>query len=107
MRSAVRANIVLVVIALVALGVPFIASGFQTLEVAYALIFAIAILGLNVLTGFSGQISLGHGAFVAIGAFTAAIVVKTVGLPYLVTIPLAAVLCGGLGYVIGLATGRL
>ena len=58
---------------IVGLAVPFVASGFQTLEVAYALIFAIAILGLNVLTGFSGQISLGHGAFVAIGAFTTAI----------------------------------
>ena len=63
----------LVVIALVALGIPFVASGFQALEVAYALIFAIAILGLNILTGFSGQISLGHGAFLAIGAFTTAI----------------------------------
>ena len=56
----------------VALAVPFFASGFQTLELAYALIFAIAILGLNILTGFSGQISLGHGAFLAIGAFTTA-----------------------------------
>ena len=107
LKSAVRPSILLIAIALVALAVPFVASGFQTLEVAYALIFAIAILGLNILTGFSGQISLGHGAFVAIGAFTAAIGVKTVGLPYLVTIPLAAVVCGALGYVIGLATGRL
>jgi branched-chain amino acid transport system permease protein len=93
--------------AIVALAVPFVASGFQTLEFAYALIFAMAILGLNVLTGFSGQISLGHGAFVAIGAFTTAIGVHNLGLPYLATIPLAALVCGLLGYVIGLATGRL
>src|SRR5438105_13010258 len=98
MRSAVRANIVLVAIALVGLILPFVASGFQTLEVAYALIFAIAILGLNVLTGFSGQISLGHGAFIAIGAFTTAIGVHTLRMPYLATIPIAAVLCGVLGY---------
>src|SRR2546428_7371659 len=104
MRSAVRANIVVVVIAL---GVPFIASGFQTLEVAYALIFAIAILGLNVLTGFSGQISLGHGAFLAIGAFTTAIGVHSLRLPYVATIPIAALVCGILGYAIGLAAGRL
>src|SRR5207245_1058770 len=107
MRSAVRANIVLVAIALVALGVPFIASGFQTLEFAYALIFATAILGLNVLTGYSGQISLGHGAFMAIGAFTTAIGVHTLKMPYLATIPLAAVLCAVLGSIIGLAAGRL
>jgi len=87
--------------------VPFVASGFQTLEVTYALIFAIAILGLNVLTGFSGQISLGHGAFVAIGAFTAAIGVHTGHLPYLATIPLAALICGLLGFGIGVAAGRL
>jgi branched-chain amino acid transport system permease protein len=93
--------------AVVALGLPFIASGFQTLEFAYALIFAIAILGLNVLTGYSGQISLGHGAFVAIGAFTTAIGMQKLGLPYPITIPLAAVLCGALGYVIGIAAGRL
>jgi branched-chain amino acid transport system permease protein len=99
--------VALAAVTLIALAIPFVASAFQTLEVAYALIFAIAILGLNVLTGFSGQISLGHGAFVAIGAFTAAIGVKTLGWAYPVTIPLAALVCGILGYGIGLATGRL
>jgi branched-chain amino acid transport system permease protein len=97
----------LVVLIALALAIPFVASGFQTLEVAYALIFAIAILGLNLLTGFSGQISLGHGAFMAIGAFTTAIGVQKLHLPYLATIPMAAVLCAVLGYVIGLAAARL
>jgi branched-chain amino acid transport system permease protein len=92
---------------LISLAVPIFASGFQTLEFAYALIFAIAILGLNLLTGFSGQISLGHGAFIAIGAFTTAIGVKTLHMPYLATIPLAAIICAALGWVIGLAAGRL
>jgi branched-chain amino acid transport system permease protein len=92
---------------LVSLGVPIFASGFQTLEFAYALIFAVAILGLNLLTGYSGQISLGHGAFVAIGAFTTAIGVHTLRMPYLATLPLAAILCAVLGWIIGMATGRL
>ncbi len=92
---------------LVALGLPFVASGFQTLELAYALIFAVAILGLNVLTGFSGQISLGHGAFMAIGAFVTAIGVQRLGLPYIATIPAAALLCGLLGLAIGIAAARL
>lgn len=103
----VGANATLGAIVLIALAIPFVASGFQTLEVAYALIFAMAILGLNILTGYSGQISLGHGAFVAIGAFTTAIGVHTLRLPYLVTIPIAAVVCGLLGCAIGLAAGRL
>jgi branched-chain amino acid transport system permease protein len=93
--------------AVVALALPFVSSGFQTLEVAYALIFAMAILGLNILTGFSGQISLGHGAFLAIGAFTTAIGVHNLRLPYLVTIPIAGLICGLLGFAIGLAAGRL
>jgi branched-chain amino acid transport system permease protein len=107
LRSAAGGIIALGVIALVSLAVPFVASGFQTLEFAYALIFAIAILGLNILTGFSGQISLGHGAFVAIGAFTTAIGVHTLHMPYPVTIPLAAVLCALLGWIIGVPAGRL
>jgi len=107
LRSAAGGQIALGLIVLVSLAVPIFASGFQTLEVAYALVFAIAILGLNILTGFSGQISLGHGAFIAIGAFTTAIGVKTLHIPYLATIPLAAVICAGLGWIIGLAAGRL
>jgi branched-chain amino acid transport system permease protein len=90
-----------------ALVLPFVASGFQTLELTYALIFAVAILGLNVLTGFSGQISLGHGAFMAIGAFTTAIGMHSLGLHYLATVPLAALLCGALGGLIGMAGARL
>ena len=107
LKAAPGGNIALGVIALICLAVPFLASGFQTLEFAYALIFAMAILGLNILTGFSGQISLGHGAFMAIGAFTTAIGVHTAHLPYPVTIPLAAILCAGLGWLIGLAGARL
>jgi branched-chain amino acid transport system permease protein len=100
-------QLLLLVGAVVALGLPFVLSGFQTLELAYALIFAIAILGLNVLTGFSGQISLGHGAFMAIGAFTTAIGIHRFGLPYLATLPLAALVCGGLGFAIGRAGAHL
>ncbi len=92
---------------LVGILVPFVASGFQMLELAYALIFAMAILGLNVLSGHSGQISLGHGAFVAIGAFTTAIGVHTFQVAYAATIPLAGLLCGVLGWAIGLGAGRL
>jgi len=97
----------LAVVAVVALALPFVASGFLTLEFAYALIFAMAILGLNLLVGFSGQISLGHGAFMALGAFTAAIGVKTLGWPYPITLPVAAILCGVLGWIIGIAAARL
>lgn len=93
--------------AVVAVGLPFLASGFQTLELSYALIFAIAILGLSVLTGYSGQISLGHAAFLAVGAYITAIAKQRYGVDYLVTIPIAGIVCGFLGFLIGVPALRL
>jgi branched-chain amino acid transport system permease protein len=93
--------------AVLALGLPFVLSGFQTLELSYALIFAIAILGLNVLTGYSGQISLGHAAFLAVGAYITAIAKQRYGVDYLVTIPIAGIVCGLLGFLIGVPALRL
>lgn len=93
--------------AVVAVGLPFVATGFQSLLLSYALIFAVAILGLNVLTGFSGQVSLGHGAFLAIGAFVMAIAVHRYGVSALATLPLAAAVCGVLGFVIAVPALRL
>src|ERR1700712_1224947 len=65
------------------------------------LIYAIAVLGLNLLIGFNGQISLGHSAFFALGAYTAAILMNFGGWPYWATLPVAAALC----FLAGLAFG--
>ena len=62
-------------------------------QLTLALVYAIAILGLNLLTGFNGQISLGHGAFYAIGAYTAAILMDQCGVAYYWTMPVAGVVC--------------
>ncbi|MBJ7603077.1 MAG: branched-chain amino acid ABC transporter permease [Candidatus Dormibacteraeota bacterium] len=96
-----------VLVAVVAVGLPFQASGFQSLELAYALTFAIAILGLNLLIGYSGQISLGHGAFLAVGGYVTAIGQQRYGLNYLVTIPLAGIISGLIGFLVGLPALRL
>ncbi len=64
------------------LALPFAASGYQTFQFSQVLIYAIALLGLNLLTGYNGQISLGHGAFFAIGAYVAAILIVKFGVPY-------------------------
>src|SRR5690242_9312016 len=67
----------------VACVLPFSLSNFHLSQMTLVLIYAIALLGLNILTGFNGQISLGHGAFFAVGGYTTAILlVKIVGLPY-------------------------
>ena len=71
------------------------------------LVYAIALLGLNMLTGYNGQISLGHGAFYAIGAYVAAILMDRFGVPYYLTVPVAGVLCFIAGFLFGLPALRL
>jgi branched-chain amino acid transport system permease protein len=63
--------------------------------------FSIAILGLNIVTGWSGQVSLGHSAFMGAGAYTTAILVADHSWSYFTTVPVAAVGC----FVVGLAVG--
>src|SRR5450755_2258640 len=88
-------------VGLIALAFPFAASGYHIYQGAQVLILAIALLGLNLLTGFNGQISLGHGAFFAIGGYGAAILMVKFGLPYWAAIPLASVVCFIAGFLFG------
>src|SRR5438128_1021397 len=98
----------LVVIAVVFfLGLPTVTSSFLASEWAQALILAIAIMGLNILVGYSGQLSLGHGAFVALGAYTSAILAHRYKMDYLLTIPIAALLTGFVGFLFGIPALRL
>lgn len=100
--------VVLVVIGgVVLLGVPTVTNQFVTFEFAKVAIFAIAIIGLNILTGYSGQISLGNGAFMAVGGYTTAILVHSTGVPYWMTIPVAALVAGVFGFLIGIPALRL
>ncbi len=103
MADADRALGALVAIAVgvFALAFPFIASGYHIYQGAQVLILAIALLGLNLLTGYNGQISLGHGAFFAIGGYGAAILMVKFGLPYWLAIPLASVVCFVAGFLFG------
>ena len=93
--------IVAIAVAVFALAFPFVASGYHIYQGAQVLILAIALLGLNLLTGFNGQISLGHGAFFAIGGYGAAILMVKFGLPYWLAIPLASVVCFIAGFLFG------
>jgi branched-chain amino acid transport system permease protein len=91
----------------VAVAVPFVLKNFYIFQITLALIYAIAILGLNLLTGFNGQFSLGHSAFYAIGAYTAAIMMDGFDVPYVWTLPAAAVVCFVFGFLFGLPALRL
>ena len=86
---------------------PFLLSNYRVFQLTLVLVYAIALLGLNMLTGFNGQISLGHGAFYAIGAYVAAIMMDRFGLPYWATLPAAGAVCALAGFLFGLPALRL
>jgi len=102
-----RALIALVVLAIVACALPFVVSNYRTFQFTLVLVYAIALLGLNILTGYNGQISLGHGAFYALGAYCTAILMDRFGVPYWATIPVAGAVCMVAGFLFGLPALRL
>ena len=90
-----------------ACALPFLVSEYRTFQFTLVLVYAIALLGLNMLTGYNGQISLGHGAFYAIGAYVAAILMDKAGVPYWATVPVAGFVCLVVGFLFGLPALRL
>lgn len=110
-RAKTSPWVILLIIAAACLPVFTLLTGqitsFTYLQLSLMLVFAIAVLGLNLLTGFNGQISLGHGAFFAVGAYVAAIMIEHGGLPYWSTLPAAAVMCFAVGYLFGFPALKL
>ena len=87
--------------------IPLVTDTFQTFQFAQVAAYAVAVVGLNILTGYSGQISLGNGAFIAIGSYTTALLVNRLHWPYLVTIPIGGILAGIVGLLVGIPALRL
>jgi branched-chain amino acid transport system permease protein len=100
-------GLALVVVVLLAAGIPFNSDPVVNGQLTLVLVYGIAALGLNLLVGYSGQISLGHGAFFAIGAYTAAILIVHADVPYPLTVPAAALLTFALGFAFGVPALRL
>src|SRR4029434_1946344 len=86
---------------------PDLVSDYRLFLVSTMMIAGIAVLGLNLLTGFNGQISLGHGAFYAVGAYVAAILMDQLNMPCYATLPVTAVICFIIGYLFGLPALKL
>jgi branched-chain amino acid transport system permease protein len=97
----------LAVVAVAALSVPFGFPPFRVSQFTLALAYAVAALGLNLLVGYTGQISLGHGAFFAVGAYSTAVLMSKTGLPDLAAIPLAGALAFAAGLLLGIPALRL
>ena len=89
------------------LGFPFIASPVLIDLASQAFLAMIGALALMVLTGYAGQVSLGHAGLLAAGAFTAGILFKETGAPFWITLPAAALVGALLGVVFGLPSLRL
>jgi branched-chain amino acid transport system permease protein len=103
-----RSQALLVVpVLVVAFGLAFVVSGYHLFQLTMVVIYALAILGLNIVTGYNGQISLGHGAFYAVGAYTTAILMSNYSWPYWATLPVAAATSALVGFVIGFPALRL
>ena len=102
-----RTLIVLALVLLAACILPLALSNYHVFQFTLVLVYAIALLGLNLLTGYNGQISLGHGAFYAIGAYCAAILMDKFGVPYWATLPVAGAVCLVVGFLFGLPALRL
>jgi branched-chain amino acid transport system permease protein len=84
-----------------AFGLTFLVKGYVLFQLTMMMSYAIALVGLNLLTGYNGQISLGHGAFFAIGAYTVGVLMDKFSVPYWLCIPAAGLVCLALGYAFG------
>jgi len=100
-RLAIAAAVVAAVL------IPLFAHDFLTFQLTLVMVYALAILGLNLLTGFNGQFSLGHSAFYGIGAYTTAILMSRWDVPYFWTLPAAGAVCFAVGFLFGLPALRL
>ncbi|REE95199.1 branched-chain amino acid ABC transporter permease [Thermomonospora umbrina] len=102
-----RPTIAVAVLLVVACAAPFQLAPFRVFQLTLVLVYAIALMGLNLLIGYTGQISLGHGAFFAVGAYTAAIMQHHWEMPHLTTLPVALAVTFLLGLGLGIPALRL
>ncbi|MBT2225009.1 branched-chain amino acid ABC transporter permease [Nonomuraea sp. NEAU-A123] len=99
--------LVIAALLVLACSAPFQLVPFRVFQFTMVLIYAVALLGLNLLVGHAGQISLGHGAFFAVGAYSAAIMLHAWDAPYPATLPVAAAVAFTLGLALGVPAVRL
>jgi branched-chain amino acid transport system permease protein len=97
----------LIIIIAAALVFPFLADNYQLTLANQAGIAAIGAIGLNILTGFTGQISLGQGAFLAVGAYSSGLLATRLGMAWWITIPISCLVTAAVGGVFGIPSLRL
>jgi branched-chain amino acid transport system permease protein len=106
-RGDLARRLTIAAMVLVAFVIPLLVGGFVTFQLTLVMVYGLAILGLNLLTGFNGQFSLGHSAFYGVGAYTTAILMDRWDVPYFCTLPAAGGVCFVVGFLFGLPALRL
>jgi branched-chain amino acid transport system permease protein len=106
-RATARTLLVFAVLAIAVYVLPAFVSDFRAQQFSYVGIYLVALIGLDILTGYTGQISLGHGAFMAIGGYTTALLMTDHGVKDIWTIPFAIVIAGIVGLLFGFPAARL
>jgi branched-chain amino acid transport system permease protein len=96
-----------VVVVGIAIALTFLVNNYRLFQLSMTISYACAVLSLTILTGINGQLSLGHGAFYAVGAYATAILMSNYDWPYWATIPVAAVAAGIVGFLVGFPALRL
>ena len=87
--------------------IPGIAPGYVSYLISLALIYAIVAIGLGMLVGYAGQISLGHAGFFAIGAYASALLTLRLGVPFVVAVVVAGACSAAIGFLLGFPALRL
>ncbi|HMJ95908.1 MAG TPA: branched-chain amino acid ABC transporter permease [Thermoleophilaceae bacterium] len=105
-RPRVRIAVICALAAL-AVAIPFMFGPYRVGQFTLVLVYAVVALGLNLLVGYNGQISLGHGAFFALGAYSAALLIEKADVPHLLAVPAAGAVCFAAGYLFGIPALRL
>jgi branched-chain amino acid transport system permease protein len=105
-RTRFEGKAALIIVIALIVAAPFL-SNYVLSQLIIISIYSIAALGLNILVGITGQISLGHGAFFGFGAFASAWIVNSFGIPAVFAIPLAGVMTTAIGMIFGVPAARI
>lgn len=106
-RTRLQWGLVVVAALVLFVIIPFTGSEHILSIMNSAIIIMITVMGLNILTGYTGQISLGQSAFMAVGAYTTAIFAVKYNLPFWITLPSAGLMSGAMGLIFGLPALRI
>src|SRR5580692_6276467 len=107
MRTLPRRLAVAIIVAAIVVFLSIKLNAFRDYQIAEIAVDVTAVAGLTILTGLSGQISLGNGAFMAIGAYVTALLMLHLDWPFYLVLVLAAAITAAAGAVVGVAAARL